>query len=191
MSAKSILISGVGGQGALLASTVLGKLLLTAGYDVKISEVHGMAQRGGSVVTHIRYGEKVYSPLIENCSADILLSFEKLESLRWIELLKAGGTVICNTQTIRPAGMTKPRDKYPDDIEKRLADGGYKAFWLDGQKLAVEAGNIKAVNTVMLGVLSKHLDLPLEAWEDAIAQSVPAKLLEVNKKAFLSGREAS
>ena len=188
---KSILISGVGGQGALLASTVLGKLLLTAGYDVKISEVHGMAQRGGSVVTHVRYGEKVYSPLIEACSADTLLSFEKLESLRWIDLLKAGGRVISNTQTIRPAGMTKPQDKYPDDIEDRLNKGGYQTQWIDGQQLALQAGNIKAVNTVMLGVLSKHLELSVEEWDAAIAASVPAKLLEINRKAFLLGREAS
>lgn len=188
---KSVLISGVGGQGALLASTVLGRLLLTAGYDVKISEVHGMAQRGGSVVTHVRYGENVSSPMIEACSADILLSFEKLEALRWLDLVKAGGTVISNTQMIRPAGMTKPQDKYPDDIEKRLKIGGYKTKWIDGQQLALQAGNIKAVNTVMLGVLSKHLDFSQEAWEAAIAASVPAKLLEVNKKAFLLGREAS
>ena len=170
---KNIMIVGVGGQGSLLASKLLGWLLLNEGYDVKVSEVHGMSQRGGSVVTYVRFGEKVYSPIIDKGEADLIVSFEKLEAARYLNYLKPDGTVVVNTQQIDPMPVVIGAAEYPEDIILTLAR---------------EAGSEKAVNLVLLGRLSRHYDIPLEHWQAAIEVCVPKKFLEINQKAFLLGR---
>ena len=187
---KSIMIVGVGGQGTLLASKILGRVLMQQGYDVKLSEVHGMSQRGGSVVTYVKYGEKVYSPIIDLGEADFILSFEALEAARWLGYLKEGGTLITNNAEIWPMPVITGAAKYPEGIVGRISDKA-KVVSLDALALATEAGSSKAVNIVLLGVLSKVSDIPEEIWLDAIEKTVPAKFIEMNKKAFALGREAA
>ena len=187
---KSVMIVGVGGQGTLLASRVLGRVMLDAGYDVKVSEVHGMSQRGGSVVTYVRYGEKVYSPIIDKGEADFILSFELLEAARWTEYLKSGGKLITNTQQVNPMPVIIGAAEYPENLAEKMTAAGLDVDAVDALTLAEEAGNSKAVNIVLMGHLSKNFDFTLDEWLEAIAQSVPAKFLELNKKAFLLGREA-
>ncbi|MDD5017962.1 MAG: indolepyruvate oxidoreductase subunit beta [Eubacteriales bacterium] len=182
-----ILIVGVGGQGTLLASRVLGNLALSLGYDVKLSEVHGMAQRGGSVVTHVRFGEKVYAPVIDEGGADIILAFEKLEALRWIGRLKKNGRMFVNTQEIPPMPVITGAEKYPANIEQRISEAVPGAVFVDALTLAKEAGNAKALNTVLIGVLAKHMDFDKKAFLDAIRETVPEKLLDVNMAAFEKG----
>lgn len=182
-----ILIVGVGGQGTLLASRVLGNLALSLGYDVKLSEVHGMAQRGGSVVTHVRFGEKVYAPVIDEGGADIILAFEELEALRWYGRLKKDGSMFINQQQIPPMPVITGAEKYPADIEKRISEAVPSAVFVDALSLAKEAGNAKAVNTVLIGVLAKYMDIDKQAFLDAIKTTVPEKLLEVNLQAFEKG----
>ena len=186
----NIMIVGVGGQGTLLASKLLGKLFLEKGLDVKVSEVHGMSQRGGSVVTYVRYGEKVYSPVIDKGQADIIISFEMLEAARYVEFLKKGGTLITNTQQINPMPVITGAESYPDDLEKKLSAMDIKLECFDALSLAKQAGSTKAVNLALLGKLSWHFDFTQQQWLDAIETSVPEKFLELNKKAFLLGREA-
>jgi len=189
MKTNNIMIVGVGGQGTLLASKILGNVLLSQGYDVKLSEVHGMSQRGGSVVTYVRYGEKVYSPIVDKGEADYILSFELLEAARWISYLKEGGTLITNTQKTWPMPVITGAAAYPENIvEKLSALGSVQA--LDALKLAEEAGSPKAVNVVLIGVLSRRMDIPEEVWLKALDEVVPAKFLELNKKAFALGRNA-
>ena len=190
MKTKNIMIVGVGGQGSLLASKLLGRLLLTKGYDIKVSEVHGMSQRGGSVVTYVRYGEKVYSPIIDKGEADFIVSFELLEAARWTEYLKTGGKVIANTQQINPMPVIIGAAAYPDNLAEKMINAGIDLDAIDALKLAEEAGSSKAVNIVLMGRLSKYFDFTMEEWMDAIEKSVPAKFLELNKKAFQLGREA-
>ncbi len=196
METKNIMIVGVGGQGSLLASKLLGRLLLTKGYDIKVSEVHGMSQRGGSVVTYVRFGEKVYSPVIDKGEADYIVSFELLEAARWTAYLKkggqglAGGRIVTNTQQVNPMPVITGAAEYPADLARKMADAGIQVDAFDALSLAEKAGNTKAVNIVLMGHLSKHFDFTLEEWLDAIEKSVPAKFLELNKKAFLMGREA-
>ena len=190
METKNIMIVGVGGQGTLLASKLLGRMLLTAGYDVKVSEVHGMSQRGGSVVTYVRWGDKVYSPIIDKGQADFILSFELLEAARWTEYLKPGGKLITNTQQINPMPVITGAAAYPQDLEAKMAAAGVDRDAIDALALAEEAGRSKAVNIVLLGRLSKWFDFPEEQWLTAIEESVPPKFLEMNKKAFHLGREA-
>jgi len=190
METKNVMIVGVGGQGSLLASKLLGRLLLTKGYDIKVSEVHGMSQRGGSVVTYVRFGDKVYSPIIDKGQADFIVSFELLEAARWTEYLKNGGVIITNTQQINPMPVITGAAAYPDALTEKIAAAGFELDALDALKLAEKAGSAKAVNIVLMGRLSKYFDFTEEEWLQAIEQSVPAKFLELNKTAFSLGRNA-
>ncbi len=190
MDTKNIMIVGVGGQGSLLASKLLGHLLVEQGYDVKVSEVHGMSQRGGSVVTYVRYGERVFSPVIDRGQADAIVSFELLEAARWMEYLKPGGQIITNTQQIDPMPVITGAAQYPENLTEKMTAAGAKVYALDCLALAQKAGNAKAVNLVLLGRLSHYFDFAEEAWQEAIESCVPAKFLEVNKRAFALGKEA-
>ena len=163
------MIVGVGGQGTLLASKLLGYVLMQQGYDVKVSEVHGMSQRGGSVVTYVRFGDKVYSPVIDKGEADYILSFEKLEALRWLEYLKTGGQIITNTQEVDPMPVITGAAQYPDNIVEKLESAGAKVDAKDFLSIAEEAGSAKAVNIVLMGRLSDYFeDIPYEVWDKAI-----------------------
>lgn len=190
METKNIMIVGVGGQGTLLASKLLGRLLLGRGYDVKVSEVHGMSQRGGSVVTYVRWGERVFSPIIDKGQADCILSFELLEAARYTEYLKPGGRIITSSQQINPMPVIAGMADYPENLEQKLKDSGINVDALDALALAQKAGSSKAVNLVLMGRLSKHFDFTQEEWMDAIIRSVPSKFLEMNKKAFELGQGA-
>lgn len=185
---KNIMIVGVGGQGSLLASKLLGHLLLTEGYDVKVSEVHGMSQRGGSVVTYVRFGEKVYSPVIDRGEADFIVSFEKLEAARYIEFLKPEGRIVVNTQQIDPMPVITGAAVYPDRLIEKMEAAGVAVDAMDCLSLANEAGSAKAVNIVLMGRLSRYFDIPEEKWLKAIEECVPPKFVELNKKAFDLGR---
>lgn len=185
---KNIMIVGVGGQGSLLASKLLGHLLLTEGYDVKVSEVHGMSQRGGSVVTYVRFGDKVYSPIIDKGEADFIVSFEKLEAARYVEYLKPDGRIVTNTQEMDPMPVIIGNAQYPEDLIGKMREKGIQVDAMDCLSIANEAGSSKAVNIVLLGKLSTYFDFPLEKWEKAIEACVPPKFLELNKKAFALGR---
>ena len=188
MKTTSIMIVGVGGQGTLLASKLLGNVLLSQGYDVKVSEVHGMSQRGGSVVTYVRFGEKVYSPVVDLGEADYILSFELLESARWIGYLKKGGRLITNTHRTPPMPVITGAAEYPSNIEAHLRELADVAA-LEAMPLAEQAGSAKAVNVVLVGVLSRSMDIPEENWLRAIEETVPPKFVELNRRAFLLGRE--
>lgn len=186
---KNIMIVGVGGQGTLLASRILGNVVIEEGYDVKVSEVHGMSQRGGSVVTYVKYGDKVYSPIIDKGGADIVLAFELLEAYRAMPFVKKGGKMIVNTQKISPMPVITGKAEYPKNIEEKLA-AKLDLQAVDALTLAQRAGNIKAVNVVLIGLLAKSSEIPYEKWVSAIEKTVPAKFLEVNKKAFDLGYNA-
>ena len=190
MNTKNVMIVGVGGQGSLLASKLLGRLLLTKGYDIKVSEVHGMSQRGGSVVTYVRFGQKVYSPVIDKGEADFIISFELLEAARWTEYLKPGGKLITNTQQINPMPVITGAAEYPQNLLEKMGAAGIDVDALDALALAEQAGSSKAVNLVLMGRLSKYFDIPEEEWLTAIEQSVPPKFLEMNKIAFALGANA-
>lgn len=190
METKNIMIVGVGGQGSLLASKLLGKLFLSRGYDVKVSEVHGMSQRGGSVVTYVRYGDKVYSPIIDKGQADFILSFELLEAARWTEYLKPGGRIVTNTQQINPMPVITGAAQYPQGLVEEMRRAGMDVDAFDALSLAEEAGSAKAVNIVLLGRLSKGFDFSRAEWEQAIQESVPPKFLELNLRAFALGASA-
>lgn len=189
METKSIMIVGVGGQGTLLASRIIGSVLLRAGFDVKMSEVHGMSQRGGSVVTYVRYGTDVASPLVDKGGADYILSFELLEAARYLPWLKKGGMLVTSTQKMDPMPVITGAATYPAGLEERLLDA-CSAQFIDAQALALEAGNGKAANVVLLGKFSTILDFPEEDWLTALRQCVPERFLEVNQKAFSLGRNA-
>lgn len=186
---KGIMIVGVGGQGTLLASRILGHVLIRRGYDVKMSEVHGMSQRGGSVVTYVKFGEKVYSPLVDLGEADYILAFERLEAARWLSYLKEGGTLILNDRRINPMPVITGAMEYPSDIVEKIRAKGARIISGDALSLAIEAGSAKAVNVVMIGILSVLSDFPEDEWQEAIAACVKPKFLELNKKAFSLGRE--
>ena len=190
METKNVMIVGVGGQGSLLASKLLGRLLLSKGYDIKVSEVHGMSQRGGSVVTYVRFGDKVYSPVIDKGEADFIVSFELLEAARWTEYLKPGGKIVVNTQKISPMPVITGAAEYPQDLENQMKSAGLDVDAFDALALAEQAGSAKAVNIVLMGHLSRNFDFTEEEWMDAIEKSVPAKFLELNKTAFRLGRNA-
>ncbi|MDY5031046.1 MAG: indolepyruvate oxidoreductase subunit beta [Blautia sp.] len=185
---KNVMIVGVGGQGSLLASKLLGYLLLNEGYDVKVSEVHGMSQRGGSVVTYVRFGEKVYSPVIDRGEADFIVSFEKLEAARYVEYLKKGGRIVVNTQQIDPMPVIIGAASYPENLIEKMQEKGIAVDAMDCLSLAEQAGSAKAVNLVLMGRLSRYFEIPEEKWIAAIEQCVPAKFVEMNKKAFALGR---
>jgi indolepyruvate ferredoxin oxidoreductase beta subunit len=185
---KNIMIVGVGGQGALLASKTLGQVLLDSGFDVKVSEVHGMSQRGGSVVTYVRYGKKVYSPIVDKGQADFIVSFEMLEAARYTEYLKTDGQIVVNTQNIDPMPVITGAAEYPTNLQEKIQATNIKIDALDCLTLAEQAGTSKAVNIVLMGRLSKYMDFPLETWLQAIEKLVKPQFLEINKKAFLLGR---
>ena len=188
MMTNNIMIVGVGGQGSLLASKLLGRLLLNEGYDVKVSEVHGMSQRGGSVVTYVRYGEKVYSPIIDKGEADFIVSFEKLEAARYASFLKTDGKIIVNSQEIDPMPVITGAAEYPHAALENLCAKGVDIDSVDALSLALEAGSSKAVNIVLMGRLSKSLPIEKEKWIEAIKQTVAPKFVEMNVKAFELGR---
>ena len=190
METKNIMIVGVGGQGTLLASRILGNTLIGAGYDVKVSEVHGMSQRGGSVVTYVRYGDKVYSPIIDKGEADFVVSFEQLEAARWIEYLKPDGIVVTNTQKTDPMPVITGATTYPEGLIEKMRARGVNVDAIDALSLAEQAGSSKAVNLVLMGRLSKYFDFDDAVWQEAIEACVPGKFLDLNKKAFALGRGA-
>lgn len=185
---KNIMIVGVGGQGTLLTSRVLGNVMLSAGYDVKLSEVHGMAQRGGSVVTFVRYGEEVAEPIVEEGQADVIIAFECLEALRYAHFLKKDGTLIINDRRIDPITVVTGVAQYPENIIENLSKA-HKVYSVDAQEEALKLGNSKVFNVIVLGVAAKHMDFSKEQWLAAIEATVPAKLIDLNKKAFLTGYE--
>ena len=191
MTPVNIMLVGVGGQGSLLATKILGHLLMTRGHDVKVSEVHGMSQRGGSVVTYLRFGEKVYSPILDQGEADIIVSFEQLEAARWLPCLKPGGRMLTNTQIMEPMPVIAGLAKYPENIIEKMRALGVEVEAIDCLALAQQAGSAKSVNLVLMGRLSRYfLEIPEEAWQDAIAACVKPSLLELNRRAFALGREA-
>jgi indolepyruvate ferredoxin oxidoreductase beta subunit len=188
MNTKSIMIVGVGGQGTLLTSRIIGNVLTASGKDVKVSEVHGMSQRGGSVVTYVRYGDEVHSPVIEKGEADIIIAFEQLEAARYVPYLKKGGKIITSTQKIDPMPVISGNAVYPEAIIEKLRQEGIDVTAVDALSLAEEAGSPKASNVVLMGVLSKMTDFAPELFEKAVEACVPPKFLELNKKAFGLGR---
>ena len=184
----NILIAGVGGQGVLLVSEILSEACLRSGYDVKKSEVHGMAQRGGSVTSHVRFGKQVHSPLIEKGQADVLVSFEELEALRWIAFLKPGGTVVVNAQRIAPMTVSSGVATYPEDVLEQLRKRTSRTVAVDGIGIAQKVGNPRVVNVALLGALSNHLNIEASIWRETISLRVPPKTVEVNLRAFEAGR---
>ena len=185
------MIVGVGGQGTLLASKLLGWVLVNQGYDVKVSEVHGMSQRGGSVVTYVRFGDKVYSPVIDKGEADLILAFEKMEAARWIEYLKKDGKIIVNTQEMDPMPVITGAASYPQDLIKKMQAAGAQVDAQDFLAIANKAGSSKAVNIALMGRLSKSFpEISSEVWQQGLKANVPPKFLELNQKAFEMGRNA-
>jgi indolepyruvate ferredoxin oxidoreductase beta subunit len=184
----NILLVGVGGQGILLASEILSETFMLAGLDVKKSEIHGMSQRGGSVVSHVRYGEKVFSPIVPEGEGDILFGFEMLETYRYLPLLKEGATVIANDLCIPPPAVLSGIERYPEGMAERIRSRFADFLLVDGLKLATEAGNPRTANTVLLGAVSRRLDIAEEYWHKALEKMVPKKALDVNFKAFLLGK---
>ncbi len=184
-----ILMVGVGGQGTILASKILAQVALETGYDIKVSEIHGMAQRGGSVVTQVRLGEKVFSPLIPPGGADVVLAFEKLEGLRLMSFLKHDGTIIINEQEIPPVPVLVGAAEYPPGIIEYISSAARNVVAVDALAIAEKCGNVKAANVVLLGVMARRLPFAREVWERALAGRVPAKVLEANKAAFAAGYE--
>ncbi len=183
----NIMICGVGGQGSLLASRILGHTFISQGHDVKVSEVHGMSQRGGSVVTYVKYGERVDSPVICRGEADFLLSFEICEAARWLPYLKKDGIIVTSTQKIMPMPVITGAAEYPSDIEEKIKAQGVRLMSADALTLAEECGTSKAANVVLIGMFAKHSDIPKEEYIKAIKECVPAKFLELNLNAFEKG----
>ena len=188
METKNVIIVGVGGQGSLLASKILGHLLLSQGYDVKVSEVHGMSQRGGSVITYVRFGDKVFSPVVDKGEADFIVSFEILETARWLSYLKVGGQIVTNTQQIDPMPVITGAATYPENLVEKMKSKNIKVDAMNCLELAQKAGSAKAVNIVLLGRLSHYFDIPEDAWQKSLEANVPPKFLELNKKAFEFGK---
>lgn len=184
---KNIMIVGVGGQGTLLASKLIGSVLVNAGHDVKVSEVHGMSQRGGSVVTYVRYGKSVASPIVEAAEADIILAFELLEAARYLPYLKKGGIILVNEHQTEPMPVITGAAKYPEGLLEKLRAQPVELISCEALELAEKAGSSKAVNVVLIGLLAKQMEIPREKWEKAIEETVPAKFKEMNLKAFELG----
>jgi indolepyruvate ferredoxin oxidoreductase beta subunit len=184
----NILLVGVGGQGILLASEILSETFMLAGFDVKKSEIHGMSQRGGSVVSHVRYGDRVFSPIVPEGEGDILFGFELLETCRYLPLLKRGASVVANDLCIPPPAVLSGKEQYPQGLVEEIKSLFPDFVLVDGLKLATGAGNPRAANTVLLGAVSKRLDIPEDFWMKAIEKLIPAKAFEINRKAFLAGR---
>jgi indolepyruvate ferredoxin oxidoreductase beta subunit len=186
METKNIMIVGVGGQGTLLTSRILGALTIGAGYDVKLSEVHGMAQRGGSVVTFVRYGDKVNEPIVEEGQADVLIAFEKLEALRYAHFLKDGGAIVVNDQKIDPMPVVIGAAKYPQNIIEELSKS-YRVYKVNALEEAKKLGNSRVFNIIVLGIAAQHMEFSKEEWLTVIEKTVPPKTIEINKKAFELG----
>ncbi len=186
---KNIMIVGVGGQGTLLTSRILGGVMQNAGYDVKMSEVHGMAQRGGSVVTYVRYGEKVAEPIVEEGQADVLIAFERLEALRYAHFLKADGVLIVNDQRIDPMPVVTGAAEYPEGILEGLGEK-HRVYSIDAMEAAKKLGNPKVFNVIVLGMAARHMDFSREDWIKVVSEKVPEKLKDLNVEAFLTGYEA-
>lgn len=184
------MLVGVGGQGTLLASRILGNVLLAGGFDVKVSEVHGMSQRGGSVVTYVKYGEKVFSPVTDKGEADIIVSFEQMEAARWVSYLKKGGKMIICNQKIEPMPVITGAADYNGEIIEKIKKLGIDITEIDALSMAEKAGSPRAVNVVLMGVLSGVMDFSEECWQNALTECVPAKALEINREAFRLGRKA-
>lgn len=185
----NIMIVGVGGQGTLLASRILGSVAIKKGYDVKVSEVHGMSQRGGSVVTYVKFGDKVYSPIIDKGEADLILAFELLEAYRALPFVKKDGKILVNNQEMNPMPVITGAMEYPSDIVKKISDK-VNLEVINALSMAEDAGTIKAVNVVLIGSLASSMDIEKEIWLDAIRECVPEKFLEMNLKAFELGYNA-
>ena len=185
---KNIMIVGVGGQGTLLTSRILGGITVDAGFDVKLSEVHGMAQRGGSVVTFVRYGEKVAEPIVEEGQADVLIAFERLEALRYAHFLKKDGAMVINDWRIDPITVVTGMAEYPDNIIEEL-EKEHKVYKVNAMEEALKLGNSRVFNIIVLGVAARQMDFSKEAWLNVIEKTVPPKTVEINKKAFLLGYE--
>ena len=190
METKNIMVVGVGGQGSVLASKLLGRLMMNEGFDTKVSEVHGMSQRGGSVVTYLRYGEKVYSPVIDKGQADFIVAFELLEAARWLMYLKPDGHIITNTQRIEPMPVITGAAEYPDGLVDKMKAAGASVTAIDALALAEQAGSSRAVNIVLMGSLSKHFPFSEESWDRALVETIPERFLEMNRKAFELGVNA-
>ena len=190
METKSIMIVGVGGQGSLLASKLLGRLLVDEGYDVKVSEVHGMSQRGGSVVTYVRFGDKVYSPIVDTGEADLIVSFEKIEAARHLGCLKKDGVIVVNTQQIDPMPVITGAAEYPEGVLEEMVAAGTRIDAIDALSLAEQAGSSKAANIVLMARVAKYFDIPYDKWIAAIENTVAPKFAELNKKAFELGYNA-
>lgn len=189
MATKNIMIVGVGGQGTLLTSRILGNITVNAGYDVKLSEVHGMAQRGGSVVTFVRYGEAVAEPIVEEGQADVLIAFERLEAMRYAHFLKEDGAMVINDQRIDPITVVTGAQSYPENIIEEL-EKEHRIYKIDAMEEAKKLGNPKVFNIIVLGIAAQHMDFSKEDWLNAIKNTVPPKTVEINQKAFLLGYEA-
>ncbi len=185
----AILLVGVGGQGITLATKIVSLALLKSGFDVKVSEIHGMAQRGGSVYGMVRFGKEVYSPIISQGEADILMAFELLEAARWLIYLKPGGELILGEQTISPMPVLLGKMDYPSDLISQLKDKTEKLLTLNAEELAFELGGLKFANMITLGTLKERLPITQSAWEDAIEESIPERFIEINMKAFELGRK--
>ena len=190
METRNIVIVGVGGQGSLLACNLMGRALMIEGYDAKVSEVHGMSQRGGAVVTYVRCGKKVYSPIVDQGQAELLVSFELLEAARWLDLLAPGGTVVTNTQQIDPIPVIMGAAEYPENLVEKFKTIAGEVDAIDALALAEKAGSSKAVNIVMMGRLSKYFPFPKETWAKALELTVPPQFLELNRRAFEAGASA-
>ncbi len=186
MTTKNIMIVGVGGQGTLLTSRILGGIITKSGYDVKLSEVHGMAQRGGSVVTFVRYGDCVAEPIVEEGQADVLIAFERLEALRYAHFLKKDGVLIVNDQRIDPITVVTGAAQYPENIIETLKKS-YQVIDVDAMDEAKKLGNAKVFNTIIVGVAAKRMDFDKEKWLEVIEATVPPKTIEINKAAFEAG----
>jgi indolepyruvate ferredoxin oxidoreductase, beta subunit len=185
----NILVAGVGGQGVILASDIMSEVFMEAGYDVKKSEVHGMAMRGGIVTSHFRFGKKVYSPLIKEGEADILFAFEQLEGLRWVNHLRLNGKIVMNDNKINPPAVNLGEMEYPKDIPKMIRSKIKNFYLVKGTEIALQLGDVRAANVVLLGAISKFFELNEDLWLKTILNYLPAKVHELNKKAFSAGRE--
>lgn len=186
-TAVNILIAGVGGQGTVLASKILGQVAMMAGFDVKQSEIHGMSQRGGSVVTHVRFGKKIYSPLVAAGNADVIMAFEELEALRYLPYLKKDGLLIVNQQKMLPMPVIAGNADYPEDVVEEVTALGVRVKAAAASALAMEQGDARAANVVLLGILARHLDFPMVLWQEAIRNTVKEKLIDMNLRAFAVG----
>jgi len=186
METKNIMIVGVGGQGTLLTSRILGGIIRKAGYDVKLSEVHGMAQRGGSVVTYVRYGDRVFEPIVEEGTADVLIAFERLEAMRYAHFLKKDGVMIVNDQRMDPMPVVMGACEYPEGILETL-EKEHRVISIDAMGEAKKLGNARVFNTIIIGLAAKNMDFEEQQWLDVIAEIVPEKTIEINQKAFLTG----